>query len=580
MKYYLPNWEDRVDPGYNFFTDEHSEAHTSNPKADSYVWEIFAKNELPLDGVLISRAALKAIKSSESAALESGIHQFLRLPAEVPVIADCGAWTYVKKPSRAPDPVGILSYYDKLGVDYGVTVDHLVLAGLESEKKKRMQDTYDNAIRAHEVWKKEYKDSFVLLASVQGWDENDYLKMFRNYLKRGLTHIAIGGLGKSLTPEVVSIIESIKEEIIENRTRPDLIHFFGLGRLGLLPHYAELEDLGVEVSFDTASWLRRAWMGGNYYSVVNDRLSSYTGIRIPQIGTERTGLKKNRKIEHEDVILSLQKLEKRAIDTLRNYRNVSPDSIMETLRDLDAGLVRSGSFSYNLLTDFEPLYPRTLRERPWEACDCPICSSVGIDVVIFRGNNRNRRRGFHNIYTMYHKVLKNKKTWRNGSSMEEARAYTSSDYLRSLDGRVLVLTSCSKLKSEAKVAPAKDLYKGRLFELTKRYCDMKGFPYYIISAKYALVRPDEVIETYDKVLRKEEDVKIIRPVLERELRSILPKYDKILVVAGGHYISALRNLIDSRFIFVRSKGYGHLCSIIAGSLPNQAPITQFLIGAT
>ncbi|WP_435123805.1 queuine tRNA-ribosyltransferase tRNA-guanine transglycosylase [Halobaculum sp. D14] len=46
-------------------------------------------------------------------------------------------------------------------------------------------------------------------------------------------------------------------------------------------------------------------------------------------------------------------------------------------------------------------YSRTLRDRPWEECSCPICERMGIDVAIFRRNNRNRRRGFHNIHRFY-----------------------------------------------------------------------------------------------------------------------------------------------------------------------------------
>ena len=46
-------------------------------------------------------------------------------------------------------------------------------------------------------------------------------------------------------------------------------------------------------------------------------------------------------------------------------------------------------------------YRETLLERPWETCDCPICDEHGIDVCIFRGNDRNRRRGFHNTRRFY-----------------------------------------------------------------------------------------------------------------------------------------------------------------------------------
>ena len=44
---------------------------------------------------------------------------------------------------------------------------------------------------------------------------------------------------------------------------------------------------------------------------------------------------------------------------------------------------------------------RTLEAQPWKTCPCDICRTSGIDVVIFRGNNRNRRRGFHNTYAFY-----------------------------------------------------------------------------------------------------------------------------------------------------------------------------------
>ena len=47
-------------------------------------------------------------------------------------------------------------------------------------------------------------------------------------------------------------------------------------------------------------------------------------------------------------------------------------------------------------------YEELLRTRPWDECDCTICGRHGIDVAIFRGNNRNRRRGFHNTWRFYH----------------------------------------------------------------------------------------------------------------------------------------------------------------------------------
>ena len=51
--------------------------------------------------------------------------------------------------------------------------------------------------------------------------------------------------------------------------------------------------------------------------------------------------------------------------------------------------------------DYESAYRRTLQGQPWKDCNCPICKRIGIEVIIFRGNNRNRRRGFHNVKVFY-----------------------------------------------------------------------------------------------------------------------------------------------------------------------------------
>ncbi|WP_267644037.1 queuine tRNA-ribosyltransferase tRNA-guanine transglycosylase [Haloarchaeobius amylolyticus] len=46
-------------------------------------------------------------------------------------------------------------------------------------------------------------------------------------------------------------------------------------------------------------------------------------------------------------------------------------------------------------------YYATARSEPWRECGCRICQDVGVEVAIFRGNNRNRRRGFHNTRRFY-----------------------------------------------------------------------------------------------------------------------------------------------------------------------------------
>lgn len=51
--------------------------------------------------------------------------------------------------------------------------------------------------------------------------------------------------------------------------------------------------------------------------------------------------------------------------------------------------------------DLLPAYSDLLQDEPWRQCGCAICADLGIEVAIFRGNNRNRRRGFHNTRRFY-----------------------------------------------------------------------------------------------------------------------------------------------------------------------------------
>jgi hypothetical protein len=49
-------------------------------------------------------------------------------------------------------------------------------------------------------------------------------------------------------------------------------------------------------------------------------------------------------------------------------------------------------------------YATTLDARPWKACACDVCKTLGHHVILFRGAERNRRRGLHNTWTFYRRV--------------------------------------------------------------------------------------------------------------------------------------------------------------------------------
>ncbi|MEO2177237.1 MAG: hypothetical protein ABGY96_24495, partial [bacterium] len=100
----------------------------------------------------------------------------------------------------------------------------------------------------------------------------------------------------------------------------------------------------------------------------------------------------------------LVSLEKKALKAVREYadRKISLDKAMKALINYE-----------DVFQDDRRYYSaceKTLHDRPWENCHCAICKEIGIEVILLRGNNRNRRRGFHNTYNFYRQFKKALKT--------------------------------------------------------------------------------------------------------------------------------------------------------------------------
>ena len=560
MKYFIPEWDDRVDPGYDFVLDKHSTQHNIDPFSDYYMWEIFGLNNVPFDGVLVSRVKVEENQMKKERIEVMGIHKFLRLPSNFPILGDCGAFGYVDEYAPRYDPIEILDYYQKLGFNIGVTVDHLVVPKYAKDKDFRMKITYENGLKGYYEWKKRYSNDFLLLCAVQGWSVQDYLEMFKNYRSHGIDAFGFGGLARKPTPFIIDLIDKLVIEIKSSGKTPRQIHFFGLARISLFPFFKKLEDLGVEVTFDSASFLRRAWLSAqNNYMTISGK--GYSAIRIPQIG-EKTGLRGKNRLKNNQNVSELKMLEQECLQKIRLYDSgqVDIESVLSILEKYDKATNQN---RFQILREH---YLETLKDMPWKKCDCPICKSVGVEVIIFRGNNRNRRRGFHNVWIFY-KIFKNPDLWREKTS---GKGLPEIDLTKLKKGeRVLVITSCTKEKlgySSKVKAPAKDMYQGLLFRKVKEFCEINKFDYVIISAKYGLLFPGEVIEGYEKVLKSKKDIKAIRPIVEEKLKKILNNYDKIVVIAGENYVKTLENLIDDRFYQVKGKGYGDLYSKVKNAV--------------
>jgi hypothetical protein len=159
-----------------------------------------------------------------------------------------------------------------------------------------------------------------------------------------------------------------------------------------------LREMGV-TSFDSASYLRRAWLGAteNYYTEDGTR---YIALRISPVNESRQRVKKLLS-EGITTIDHLKKLEQDALKAVREFDRGRLD--LETALDVLLEIDRLEEYNYE---SHKVLYRRVLEEQPWKKCPCKICRELGIEVIIFRGNDRNRRRGFHNTYVFYKRFRK------------------------------------------------------------------------------------------------------------------------------------------------------------------------------
>lgn len=76
IRYFIPDWDDRVDPGYDFLSDTHTPGRYPY-RDDCYAHELYGSP--PYDGILLSLATLDANPNKREAIQAAGsVHRYLR----------------------------------------------------------------------------------------------------------------------------------------------------------------------------------------------------------------------------------------------------------------------------------------------------------------------------------------------------------------------------------------------------------------------------------------------------------------------------------------------------------------------
>jgi hypothetical protein len=241
---------------------------------------------------------------------------------------------------------------------------------------------------AAEFWKrcKSSKLRLQPLGVAQGWSPKSYGHAVTALEQIGYRYIAVGGLVPLKTTEILATLAAVS-----GAKHPDTrLHLLGITRTDVL---ADFERYGA-VSFDSTSPLRQAFKDdkNNYYSSHR----AYTAVRVPQVEGNPDLQKRIRAGSVKQPFA--RALEVRCLDLLRGYDagKVPLEAVVAGLDEYEAVHSPDKSFS---ATNRE-----TLAAQPWRECLCEVCRTLGINVVLFRGAERNRRRGFHNLWVFYRQL--------------------------------------------------------------------------------------------------------------------------------------------------------------------------------
>lgn len=420
MKFLYSDTQDFVDPAYDFIEDR------SPPGRERY-WDDAYAHELmtpaPYDGLLVAMSAVRQANGvatskvrystkEEQRMLRDGVRKFLRFEgprfSDLMLMGDCGAFAYVDHPTPAYSPAEVVEFYAECGFTHGVSPDHVIFEcdltnptgrKVPKDTKGRFEITLENAEEFYKLTQRE-EFPFEPIGAVQGWSPASMAEAARKLESMGYKYLAIGGL-VPLKSDVIKTVLAFIRSKIHSSTK---LHLLGFAKAESIQ---EFTGFGIS-SFDSTSPLIRAFKDekSNYYlESPEGGLEYYTAIRIPQ-ALENSRLMQGIKrgiFSAED----LQRKERLALDALRAFDQgratlwPTLDAIMDYYQYLIRGDDQDEETQQISLEKARARILRTLEDRPWKRCACDICKSIGVEVIIFRASNRNKRRGFHNL-GVYH----------------------------------------------------------------------------------------------------------------------------------------------------------------------------------
>ena len=113
---------------------------------------------------------------------------------------------------------------------------------------------------------------------------------------------------------------------------------------------------------------------------------------------------------------------------------------------------------------------------------------------------------------------------------------------------------CCKTKLDH-AAPAKLLYNSALFKYAYQYAEYRADFIYILSAKYGLVLPEQIIEPYDQTL-SENDIQWAKRVIEQCKINDINCNEETMFLCGKRYYKNLIPFFTNSFCPVQHLSLG------------------------
>ena len=420
MKFLYSDTQDYVDPGYDFKTDTYSPGRKKYWN-DKYAHELMATP--PYDGLLVSMSGLKSpsdlpkgvsrYTSAETQRfLRDGARKFLRVDGprflDMMLMGDCGAFAYasLEKPAFTPDDV--IEFYEDAGFTHGCAPDHIIfefdtqnppVSSVSEKIRERYEITLNNAEEFIKL-APSGRASFEPIGPIQGWSPESMADAAFEMEKMGYKYLAVGGLVPLRSEAIHACLIKIREKI-----NPKIkLHLLGFAKAEQIDQFVKYDI----TSFDSTSPLIRAFKDSrrNYFlESPKGGLEYYSAIRIPQ-ATENNKLVQAIKmgiLKTEDLVAK----ERGALEAIYSFDRgeTNVETALELLLNYQHYLTRAIGHTeleqQKELANNRILMQKTLEAKPWKRCKCSICEEIGVDVIIFRSSNRNKRRGFHNL-GVYH----------------------------------------------------------------------------------------------------------------------------------------------------------------------------------